>query len=169
MSIYSTALYGSNLRQIDTDDYEKLIKSWNIAVKMVWDLPHSIHTRFLESLSPVPHLEAVLTGRYIGFIQNLWKSKKTLLNLIFSSCSQDLRSLTGQNVRFLLEKHRKLSLADLVADKVVIKKSRVYPLPDEEVCKTKLMEDICLLKKDQLEIAFDLEDLDDIMQHIFTS
>jgi hypothetical protein len=72
-------------------------------------------------------------------------------------------------LRFLIEKHRKLSLADLVADKVAIKKSRVYPLPDEEVWRTKLMEDICLLKKDQLEIAFDLEDLDDIMQHIFTS
>ena len=77
--------------------------------------------------------------------------------------------MTGQNLRFLLEKHRKLSLADLVADKVAIKKSRVYPLPDEEVWKTNLMEDICLLKKDQLEIAFDLEDLDDILQHICTS
>ena len=146
-----------------------MIKSWNIAVKMIWDLPHPTHTRFLESLSPVPHLEAVLTGRYIGFIQNLWKSKKTLLSLIFSSCFQDLRSLTGQNLRFLLQKHGKLSLADLIADRVVIKKSRVYPLSDEEVWKSKLMEDICLLKKDQLEFAFDLENLDDILQHICTS
>ena len=139
LSIYSTALYGLNLWQIDTDGYQKLIKSWNIAVKMIWDLPHPTHTRFLESLSPVPHLEAVLTGRCIGFIQNLWKSKKTLLNLIFYSCCEDLRSLTGQNLRFRLEKHRKLSLADLVADKVVIKKSRVYALPGEEVWKTKLI------------------------------
>ena len=169
LSIYSTALYGSNLWQIDTDDYQKLIKSWNIAVKTIWDLPHPTHTRYLESLSPVPHLEAVLTGRYLGFIQNLWKSKKTLLNLIFSSCFQDLRSLTGQNLRFLLQKHGKLSLADLIADRVVIKKSRVYPLPDEEVWKTKIIEDICLLKKDQLEIAFDLENLEDILQHICTS
>ena len=68
--------------------------------------------------------------------------------------------MTGQNLRFLLQKHWKLSLADLVADRVVIKKSRVYPLPDEVVWKTKLMVDICLLKKDQLEIAFDLENLD---------
>ena len=169
LSIYSTALYGSNLWQIDTDDYQKLIKSWNIAVKIIWDLPHPTHTGFLESLSPVPHLEAVLTGRYIGFIQNLWKSKKTLLSLIFSSCFQDLRSLTGQNLRFLLQKHGKLSLADLIADRVVIKKSRVYPLPDEEVWKTKIIEDICLLKKDELEVAFDLENLEDILQHICTS
>ena len=68
-----------------------------------------------------------------------------------------------------LQKYGKVSLADLVADRVEIKKARVYPLPDEEVWKIRLMEDICLTKKDQLEIDFDLENLDDILQHICTS
>ena len=80
LSIYSTALYGSNLWQLNSEEHQKLNRSWNTAVKMIWDLPAPTHTCYLESLSPVPHLEAVLTGRYIGFIQNLLCSKKSLLN-----------------------------------------------------------------------------------------
>ena len=74
LSIYSTALYGSTLWQLDSDEHQKLNRSWNIAVKMIWDLPPPTHKYLLESLSPVPHLESVLTGRYIGFLENLLKT-----------------------------------------------------------------------------------------------
>ena len=67
LSIYSTALYGSTLWQLNSEEHLKLNRSWNTAVKIIWDLPHPTHTRFLESLSPVPHLESTLYARYIGF------------------------------------------------------------------------------------------------------
>ena len=63
LSVYATAFYGSDLWQINSEEYSKLIRSWNTACKMIWDLPHPTHTRFLESLSPVPHLETVLHSR----------------------------------------------------------------------------------------------------------
>ena len=62
LSIYSTAFYGSDLWNINTEEYQKLVRSWNTACKMIWDLPHPTHTRFLESLSPVPHLEPSFIG-----------------------------------------------------------------------------------------------------------
>ena len=109
LSIYSTALYGSCLWQLASDEHLKLNRSWNVAVKMIWDLPHSTHTRFVEPLSPVPHLEAVLMSRYIGFVENLMKTKKSLLRLILNSCCADLSSQTGQNMEFLLKKYKKLT------------------------------------------------------------
>jgi hypothetical protein len=77
LSIYSTALYGSCLWQLASAEHLKLNRSWNAAVKMIWNLPHPTHTRFLESLSPVPHLESTLMSRYVGFSDNLLKSKKS--------------------------------------------------------------------------------------------
>ena len=106
ISIYSTALYGSNLWQICSEEHFKLNRSWNTAVKIVWDLPHPTHKRFLESICPVPHLESVLTGRYVSFVQSLVKSDKSLLRMILSSTSSDLSSLTGQNMSFLQQKHK---------------------------------------------------------------
>ena len=168
LSIYSTALYGSNLWLIDTVEYQRLLKSWNIAVKMIWDLPHPTHRRFLESLSPVPHLEAVITGRYIGFLQSLKNSQKSLLTLIFSSCSEDQSTLTGQNLSFLLKKYKKLHIAELISDKEVIKKSEIFPLPVEEGWKVNMIEEISLVKMEQIDMEFELDDLDDILLYICT-
>ena len=90
LSIYSTALYGSPLWQLSSEEHSKLNRSWNTAIKIIWDLPHSTHTRFLEYLCPVPHLESVLHGRSIGFIQSLSRSSKQLIRFLFYSCSQDM-------------------------------------------------------------------------------
>ena len=145
----------------------KLNRSWNAAVKMIWNLPHSTHTRFLESLTSVPHLESTLMSRYIGFIDNLMKSKKSLLKLIFT-CSTDLSSLTGQNVAYLLSKYKKTSLKELTLEKYLIRKIRVYPLQMEESWKINLIEEISLMKLSLLEVEFDMDNIEEILEHICT-
>ena len=117
LSVYSTALYGSNLWQVNSDEYSKLTRSWNAAVRIIWNLPYPTHKRFLEYLSPVPHLESVLTGRYVGFLANLLNSEKPELGIIFSSCYSNLATNTGQNISFLLHKHNKKNLKELINDK----------------------------------------------------
>ena len=169
LSIYSTALYGSPLWQLYSDEHSKLNRSWNTAVKIIWDLPHPTHTRFLESLCPVPHLEPVLTSRSIGFLQNLKKSQKELIQLLFHSCSDDLSTVTGRNMNFLLQKYSKISQDELFADKMKIKNSRVYTLSLEEKWKILMIEEIGLLRKNHLEMEFDKDDLDDILEYICTS
>ena len=166
LSIYSTTLYGSTLWQLGFDEHQKLNRAWNTAVKMIWDLPHPTHTRFLESLSPVPHLESVLHGRYIGFLQNLGKSKKPLIRLLFGSCSSNLSSVTGENLHFLLSKYSKPCLSALVTDKHIIKKARVSTLPAEESWKISIIEEISLAKKSHLNLNFDEENLDEILEYI---
>ena len=103
LSVYSTALYGSTLWQLNSMEHLKLNRSWNTALKIIWDLPHSSHTRFLEPLSPVHHLESVLTGRYIGFVHILSKSAKPFIKLLFNHCSSDLSCRSGKNIQFLIQ------------------------------------------------------------------
>ena len=94
LTVYSTALYGSNLWQVNSSEHLQLNKAWNTAIKIIWDLPFATHSKFIESLSPVPHVESVLTGRYIGFIFNLLRSSNPALNFIFGSCKSNLSSKT---------------------------------------------------------------------------
>ena len=81
-------------------------------------------------------------GRYIGFIDNLAKSKKSLLRLIFNSCSSDQSSLTGQNLAFFLLKYGKESIKELTMDKQSIKTARIYPLHRDEFWKAIIIEEI---------------------------
>ena len=99
-------------------------------MKIIWELPHGTHTRFLESLSPVPHLESVLTGRYLGFVGHLVTTKNPVLGLIFKTCQYNISSQTGQNIRYLLDKHNKVAMGALVAERINMKK------PEEENWKT---------------------------------
>ena len=122
-------------------------------MKIVWDLPHPNHTRFLENLSPVPHLKSILAGRYIGFAQGLAKSAKPLINLLFNSCISNLGSQTGQNIDFLLQKYSKRNFSELVTDKNFIKKSRVVPLSETEKWKLNLIEEVSLMRKGHLEVT----------------
>ena len=170
LSIYSTALYGSTLWQLNSDEHHKLTRSWNTAVKIIWNLPHPTHTRFLESLSPVPHLESTLHARYIGFADSLAKSSKPLIGLLFTCIRSDLGSQTGQNIQFLCDKYSKQSLGQLIVDKTSIKKARVSPLSENEEWKLKIIEEVSLILKGQLETEFDDEPLlEEILEFVCTT
>ena len=170
ISIYSTALYGSTLWKIDCEEHLKLNRSWNTAVKIVWDLPHPTHTRFLESLSPVPHLESILAGRYIGFVSSLSESVKPFINLLFNSCCSDLGTRTGQNINYLLQKYSMENSTNLRREQNIIKKTRVYPLSETEDWKLVLIEEMSLISRGHLDLDEEIDEnmLEEIMDYICT-
>ena len=91
-----------------------------------------------------------------------------MISLIFSSTSADLSTLTGQNTRFLLQKYKKQDMKSLAMDKNNIKKARVYPINKEESWKVELVKEICLVKKEHLELNFEDKDIDDILEYVCT-
>ena len=162
-TVYATSLYGSCLWQLNCKEHLQLNKSWNTALKIIWDLPLATHTRFLERLSPVPHLESVLTGRYIGFLESLAGTKQPILSLIFSTSMNNRRTKTGQNIWYLIGKHSQASFDDLLLQRQHIKRSIVNPLDSEEVLKVDILRKIALIKKGMIDIHFDEGDLDDMI------
>ena len=167
-TVYATSLYGSCLWQLNCKEHLQLNKSWNTALKIIWDLPLATHTRFLERLSPVPHLESVLTGHYIGFLESLARTKQPILSLIFSTSMNNRRTKTGQNIWYLIGKHSQASFDDLLLQRQDIKRSIVNPLDSEEVWKVDILREIALFKKGMIDIDFAEGELDDILDKICT-
>ena len=60
--------------------------------------------------------------------------------------------------------HKKFFMADLIGEKQVLRKKRIYTLPEAEEWKVKLIKEIALIKKEYLEVEFDEQDLDDILE-----
>ena len=135
-------------------------------VKIVFDLPFQTHTRFIESLTKIPHLQSMLNGRYIGFAENLRKSKKQEMQLLFNKCITNKQSNTCQNIDFLMKTYNCVTLDELFSEKMVIKNSRVNPLEENEEWKVILIEELSLVnlgfldngmeKKVAEEILFDI-------------
>ena len=118
LSTYSTAMYGSSLWQLNSEEHFRLNRSWNTAIRLIWKLPLSTHTRFLESISPISHLESTLHSRYIGLVENLARCSKPFITLLFSSVKGDLSYMTGNNITYLQDKYDKLHLSYLVREKI---------------------------------------------------
>ena len=77
VKIFGTSFYGSPLWSLGSDEHQRLNRSWNTAVKLIWNLPFQTHKRFIEDLTDVPHLQSTLHGRYVGFSKNLKDSNKS--------------------------------------------------------------------------------------------
>ena len=73
-------------------------------VKIVYDLPYETHKRFVESLTDFPHLQSMLHGRYVGFVENLKNSKKSEINMLFNLCSSNILTNTGNNLSYLMKR-----------------------------------------------------------------
>ena len=92
----------------------------------------------------------------------------TLFCIRLHSKKHDLNSVTGQNVGYLLGKFNKSSLKSLVNSKNEIKTKAVYHLPEHEKWKVNLISEISLVKKEHLDLNFDDEDLEEILEYICT-
>ena len=170
LSVYGTALYGSSLWQLNSSDYSKLCRSWNTAVKIIWNLPLNTHMRFLENLSPVAHLESVLAGRYIGFLKSLSTTSNKVLGLIYKQCTDNVNTQTGLNKRYLMEKHSVSTFSDLVKMKTEIKYKRINMLDEDEIWKIDVIKDIVLSRKGLLCMdALDNDEMEDLLKFVCSS
>ena len=55
--IYNCDFYGSNLWDLYSRDVQKLLNSWNIAIRILIDLPRETHRYFIEPISNIPHIK----------------------------------------------------------------------------------------------------------------
>ena len=95
---------------------------------------------------------------------------KLALSYSHKIVSSDLGSQTGQNIQLLCDKYSKQSLGQLIADKTTIKKARVSPLSENEEWKLKIIEEVSLILKGQLDNEFDDEPLlEEILEFVCTT
>lgn len=95
INIYFSHFYGSNLWNLFQND--TIYVSWNNIVRNVFNLPRPTHRYFIESVSDQPHLQTVLTNRFIKFYRNLYCSGKPLIRNLLQIQERDRRSNFGFN------------------------------------------------------------------------
>lgn len=77
--LYNCHFTGSPIWDIFSPEVDTLSKSWNIAMRKVFDLPMTTHRYLLEPISENDHLLKILIERFISFISQLEKSSKNVV------------------------------------------------------------------------------------------
>ena len=167
--MYGTSFYGSVLWNLNSEEHNKLLRSWNVAVKLIWDLPYNAHTRFIESITDCPHLQSVLHSRYVGFAKSLSSSNKKHIQVLYSLCKDNLSTLTGYNLKNLMLKYDCVNHSILFEKQAEISNTRVNELPQEEFWKVPLLQDLIGIRNEDLECDLTSEEIEDLIKFVTTA
>ena len=167
--IFATSFYGSVLWKINTENHDKLIRSWNVATKLLWDLPFQAHKRLVEPLTDCPHLQSTLHSRAIGFAKSLSNSKNVHVKFLFNVCQNDVQSITGHNLNYLRNKYNAPTNETLFELRSTISKAIVNELPTEEEWKIPLLEELTNLKRGYLTSEMAEEEINAMIAFVSTS
>ena len=75
-----------------------MYKSWNIMIRMNFNLPRESHRFFLQPVSQQPHLKIQLVKRFIKFYKTISSCNKPHLKYLMNIQECDRRSIFGRNV-----------------------------------------------------------------------
>ena len=163
--IYNTHFTGSPLWDLFSDEAVKFEKSWNVSVREMFDLPRDTHCYFIEPISEYVHLRSILIKRFLKFVEQLEKTKKSALKEVFTMVKNDCRSTTGSNLRkimLLLEKETTASLVNSDASEIVY-----APVPLTETWRINFVHELIDIKSGEFEVqGFSYEEINDILKDI---
>ena len=93
---YACSLYASSLWDLNSNDAEKLYKTWNVTVRNVLSLDRKTHRRLIEPMSGCVHLKTSLLSGYVKFYQTLRQSKKFSIRYLARNTGENLNSKMGK-------------------------------------------------------------------------
>ena len=115
--IYNSHFTGSPLWDLFSRETEMVEKTWNTSLRIMYELPVDTHRYFVEAMSDTKHVRILLYERFVGFLDQIEKSPKHLPKQLLETIRQDVRSITGRNIKHLeqksggqLYKHQKFGL-----------------------------------------------------------
>ena len=76
LNIYATSFYGSSLWDIFSKECEKIYNSWNVAIRICYQVDRCTHRYLIEELSESLHPKVMLCSRYVSFQQALLRCDK---------------------------------------------------------------------------------------------
>ena len=91
------------LWDFSTDICKQMFNSWNVCVKLAWNVPRSTHSYLVDNLLGVNHQSTKnqLMSRYVNFFKSLLKSKSDEVKILSNIVARDVRSVTGKNLRLI--------------------------------------------------------------------
>ena len=81
---------------------ESFGKTWNVNLRILYDLPRETHCWVVEALSGGKHFKQMVYSRFIKYLSVLKKNKRPVLRTLYNVVSNDVKTLTGSNIRKVL-------------------------------------------------------------------
>ena len=156
LRIYNSHFTGSCLWSFDSENFKQLVRSWNVNLRVIFDLPLATSSWIVEQLSNGNHAKLIIIKRYIKFLDSLIKNKKPIVQNLIQMTYKDAQTTTGSNIRHILTEFDFLIIPG-ETKRYDMKKQYIYDIPDGQEWKIGLLSSLLEIRDGKWEILFDSE------------
>ena len=161
LRIYNSHFTESCLWKFESEAFKKICNSWNVNLKVILDLPYGTHNYIVEQVSGGNNAKKMIWCRYIKFVDSLIKNKRSSIVSLFKTIQNDVRSVTGSNLRKIMLDSSKLVIPG-VTKKIALYDFNVYDTPEGEEWRVPLLFSLLEMREERWTVQFD-EELDDML------
>ena len=97
---YCCSFYGSQLWKFNSSGFDKICKSWNIAVRLILGLPYNAHTYLLGPLMGQIGIREQLYIRNFRFLWNSYRSNNYIIHTCISNALYNSNTCIGYKLAF---------------------------------------------------------------------
>ena len=152
---------------LGSKDAQRLEKTWNVSQRLMLGLHCESHRFFIEPVSSVKHIISHIHKRFVRFVSQMIKSKKTALRSLCLKLMKECRSTTGKNIRNLMVRFRCGTYSEL--QKNVVKDVPYVEADEQDKWKIEAVKDLTEAIYDgNILPNFTTTEIDDIRQYIAT-
>ena len=103
--VYCSSHYGSMLWDLSGDSATQYFNSWTTGVKLAWQCPRATRTYLVQQVLACGGISAKvdILSRFCKFFLNLRSSPCREVSILANLVARDVRSVTGNNVRLIME------------------------------------------------------------------
>ena len=153
--LYNTAFFGSNCWKFSSDQVRMFSKTWNVNLRILFDIPREAHCWIVEELSEGRHFLQMVYSRFAKYIMMVKKNKRPFLRCLYDVVKDDVKTTTGSNIRTLL---LTTGVDPRFMSRHLLKDWRVYPPQDNWT--VPLLSSLLELRAGNWEVLFDDEEDD---------
>ena len=160
--IYACSFYSSSLFDLFSNKMNQLYRTWNKAVRILFNVPIDTHTYLIETISKSLHPKVMLSSRFVTFHRTNISCKKPSIRLLSSLASSDQRTSYGRNLKNISDDCN-VPIDDLTNN--LVKKLMNYKSPsDDQKWRVKLVNELLGARLGMLDIPLP----DDQINHLLT-
>ena len=175
MYLYNSHFSGSSTWSFVSVPFQQLVNSWNVNIKVLYDLPYGSHNYLVEELTGGRHARQMIYKRFVRFVSSVANNRRpalvSLMNVVKSSCL----SMTGSNLRKILQ-DTNVRIEPGISKGNLLNNYRVYKTPTNQEWRIGLLQSLVSLKDQSWMLEFDEEteqfgndELNEMLNNVCTS
>ena len=165
--IYACSFYSSSLFDLFGWKLGQLYRTWNKAVRILFNVPMNTHTYLIETISKSLHPKVMLSSRFVTFHKTNISCKKPSVRLLASLASSDQRTSYGRNLRNISNECN--IPIDALTNKLV-KKMMTYNSPsDDQKWRVGLVNELLEARLGMVEVPLSDDEINDLLSFACSS